>query len=91
MGLYKSWIDQRSQQPQKVVHDIKFKHFLPSVQSMKATDDLQKLQGQQNLWFVGGWSQHFDTQETALLSALQIAKGLLAEGTIHSKAYAAQV
>lgn len=90
VGLYKSWIEQRSQQPKEIVHDIKFKHFLPSVQSMNATDELAKVQGQGGLWFAGGWSQHFDTQETALLSALQVAKGLLADATTHSQALAGQ-
>lgn len=88
LGLWKSWIDQRTQQPAKVLHDIKFKHFLPSVQSMNATDDLAKLQGQGGIWFAGGWSQHFDTQETALISALGVAKGLLADQTAHGVALA---
>ncbi len=88
IGLYKSWIDQRSQKPQQIVHEIKFKHFLPSVQSMAATDALAKVQGQGGLWFAGGWSQHFDTQETGLISALQVAKGLLASATVHGKALA---
>ena len=70
------------------MHEIKFKHFLPSVQSMAATDALAKVQGQGGLWFAGGWSQHFDTQETGLISALQVAKGLLASATVHGKALA---
>ena len=86
LGLWKSWIDQRSETPKDTLHEIKSKHFLPSVQSMGAIDAIAKLQGEGGVWFAGGWSQHFDTQETALLSALLVANGLLATRTTHSLA-----
>jgi NAD(P)-binding Rossmann-like domain len=50
---------------------------LPTAAFMATRDPLlARWQGQRGVWFAGGWTQWFDSQEAALLSAETIARGL---------------
>jgi predicted NAD/FAD-binding protein len=75
--VWKSWVTHRAQQPAEILHQSQFRHMLPTVSSMRAQNALRALQGRDGIWFAGGYTLPFDSQETALLSALGIAKGLL--------------
>jgi len=77
-SLWKSWVTHRERQPVDVVHQSSFKHLLPTPASLVAQAVVRSLQGQGGVWFAGGYTFPFDSQETALVSALQVAVGLQA-------------
>jgi predicted NAD/FAD-binding protein len=74
--VWKSWTAHRDAPPAQPLHVEKYKHLLPTVATLQAQAQLQALQGQGNLWFAGGWTRSYDAQETALLSALDVAAAL---------------
>lgn len=88
-GLWKSWTTLRNVQPKEILHTVEYKHYLPTPKSFKGNNALAALQGQGNVWFAGGWTKTFDTQETALISALEVVKGLKADAGVNSQALAA--
>jgi predicted NAD/FAD-binding protein len=74
--LWKSWTTHRSQQPGQVLHQASFRHMLPTPSTITAQNLLRSMQGQDGIWFAGGYTLPYDAQETALLSALSVALGL---------------
>ncbi len=54
-------------------------HFVlyPTVSSIQARDALVPLQGTNRVWFAGGWTNWFDSQEAAYRSTLSVITGLL--------------
>jgi predicted NAD/FAD-binding protein len=74
-SLWKSWITHRAP-PQQVLASADFLHFAPSPAAIKAQRVLATQQGRGGLWFAGGYTLPFDSQETALLSAMTVAEGL---------------
>lgn len=54
------------------------KHFipLPTTTFMKHREALKSFQGKDGVWFVGGWSRWFDSQEAALDSATWVADAI---------------
>jgi predicted NAD/FAD-binding protein len=73
--VWKSWITHR-ERPKQVLYETTFTHMLPTPATLQAQDGLGSLQGQNGLWFAGGYLYPYDSQETALLSALRVALGL---------------
>jgi len=73
--LWKSWTTHR-QQPAQVLHQADFMHMLPTPASIQAQTNTRLLQGKTGLWFAGGYLFPYDAQETALLSAIEVANGL---------------
>ena len=71
--LWKSWVTHRDREPQQILHEVRFRHMLPTPGSIIAQALLSKLQGLGGLWFAGGYTFPYDSQETALLSAINIA------------------
>jgi predicted NAD/FAD-binding protein len=71
--LWKSWVTHRDRLPNQILHEVQFRHMLPTVGSIVAQAALSKLQGLGGLWFAGGYTLPYDSQETALLSAINIA------------------
>ncbi len=53
-------------------------HFipLPTTSFMKTRAQLQPYQGKNGVWYAGGWTTWFDSQEAALLSATTAASGI---------------
>ena len=74
--LWKSWITHRDHLPAEIVHEAQFSHMLPTPESIAAQATVRLLQGRDGVWFAGGYLFPFDSQETALLSALAVARGL---------------
>jgi predicted NAD/FAD-binding protein len=74
--LWKSWITHRQPQPMQVLHEAEFRHMLPTPATLAAQTTLRRLQGQDGLWFAGGYLHPYDSQETALRSAIRVALGL---------------
>ncbi len=56
-------------------------HYIPypTTTFMKHREKLKGFQGQNGVWFVGGWTTWFDSQEAALDSATAVAEALPAE------------
>jgi uncharacterized protein len=79
--LWKSWTTHRQLQPTQVLHQADFMHMLPTPASIQAQTDTRRLQGRTGLWFAGGYLYPYDAQETALLSAIEVANGLNAGST----------
>jgi predicted NAD/FAD-binding protein len=75
--VWKSWITYAEQSPANVLAQARYKHMLPTPATLKAQNDLLALQGQGDVWFVGGYTRPYDSQETALLSAGDVAQALL--------------
>jgi predicted NAD/FAD-binding protein len=73
--VWKSWITHR-ERPKQVLYETVFTHMLPTPATLQAQDALGVLQGRDGLWFAGGYLYPYDSQETALLSALRVALGL---------------
>ncbi len=78
--LWKSWTTHRAQ-PTQVLYDAEFQHMLPTPTTLHAQGSLQLLQGLDGIWFAGGYLYPYDSQETALRSALRVAVGLQAPST----------
>jgi len=76
--LWKSWILHRSHQPTEILHEAAFAHMLPTPATLSAQQRVRSLQGLDGLWIAGGYLYPYDSQETALRSALSIALGLQA-------------
>ena len=79
--LWKSWVTHRTHFPGKIIHQAQFRHMLPTPASLNSQISLRRLQGQGNVWFAGGYLKPYDSQETALVSALEIAQGMLVDST----------
>jgi predicted NAD/FAD-binding protein len=73
--LWKSWITHR-QAPSQILREVSFKHMLPTPATLFAQGILRLLQGRDRIWFAGGCLHPYDSQETALRSALGVALGL---------------
>lgn len=74
--LWKSWVTHRSRQPRQPLYEIDFMHMLPTPATLLAQDSVRAMQGQDRVWFAGGYLSPYDSQETALRSALRVAAGL---------------
>jgi predicted NAD/FAD-binding protein len=79
--LWKSWTTYRTRQPNQVLYEAQFQHMVPTPATLHAQNALQGLQGVGNIWFSGGYTRPYDAQETALLSALDIARKMLVAST----------
>jgi predicted NAD/FAD-binding protein len=77
-NLWKSWVTHRQNLPAQVVHEAHYKHVLSTPATIHSQSALRALQGQGGVWFAGGFTQPYDSQETALLSAMSVAEGLTA-------------
>ena len=74
--LWKSWVTHRRLQPAQILHEAAYTHMLPTPSTLQAQDALRSLQGHDGIWFAGGYIHPYDSQETALRSALGVAIGL---------------
>jgi predicted NAD/FAD-binding protein len=73
--LWKSWVTHRVQ-PAEILHEARFTHMLPTPATISAQTQLSAYQGRDGIWFAGGYLSPYDSQETALGSALRVAAGL---------------
>jgi predicted NAD/FAD-binding protein len=78
--LWKSWTTHRDL-PAGILHEAHFVHLLPTPASLRAQVALRTLQGREGVWFAGGYTRPYDSQETALRSALGVAVGLHVTGS----------
>jgi predicted NAD/FAD-binding protein len=74
--LWKSWVTYRNRQPAQVLREAQFQHMVPTVATLHAQAALNVLQGAGDIWVAGGYTQRYDSQETALDSAIKTAQGM---------------
>lgn len=74
--VFKSWTDRRRSQPTQVLADRWFKHPHITETTLDAARALAPLQGQSGVYFSGVYTNGFDSQESAVYSAMQVAESL---------------
>ena len=75
-NLWKSWVTHRTTLPAQILHESSYRHLLPTPATIRAQSALRATQGQGGVWIAGGYTQPYDAQETALLSAMAVADGI---------------
>jgi len=79
--VFKSW-GSPSLDPDDSPHNF-FAHqhriMMPTTAFMEHREEIQACQGMDNVWFVGGWTRWFDSQEAALDSATDVAERIPGE------------
>lgn len=75
---FKSWgtPDLPSGQCSGSFYSHKHQVFQPTVAFMQQREKLKQWQGEDGIFFAGGWTNWFDSQESALISAKRIVKAL---------------
>ena len=73
--VWKSWVTHRPP-PAEVLHEAEFRHMLPTRATLRAQAAARLLQGRDGIWLAGGYLHPYDSQESALRSALGVALGL---------------
>lgn len=76
LDLWKSWVTHRAEQPSALRVRETYTHIHTNPATLRAQAQLAALQGEGGLYFAGGWTAPFDAQETALVSALDVARRL---------------
>jgi len=74
--VFKSW-GTPSVAPDTCKHNFlveRHRIVMPTTDFMKYRGEVASCQGQHNVWFVGGWTHWFDSQEAALDSATEVAE-----------------
>jgi len=74
--VFKSWATRRRADPKHILLERRFKHPLISRSTIKAARALRPHQGRKGLYFSGQYTTGMDLQESALYSAMQVAKEL---------------
>ena len=60
-----------------MLHESTYRHLLPTPATIRAQSALRATQGQGGVWFAGGYTRPYDSQETALLSAIDVADAIV--------------
>jgi uncharacterized protein len=76
IDVFKSWAERRRVQPTRILLERRFKHPLISRSTIDAARALGPLQGRDGLYFSGVYTTGFDSQESAVYSAMQVAESL---------------
>ncbi|MGO9958456.1 MAG: hypothetical protein ACLP50_21245 [Solirubrobacteraceae bacterium] len=76
IDVFKSWALRRRSQPTQILLQRWFKHPLINQATIEAASALRPLQGQGGLFFSGIYTNGFDSQESAVYSAIQVAESL---------------
>ncbi|ASU79414.1 hypothetical protein CDG81_15235 [Actinopolyspora erythraea] len=79
-NVFKSWITHRSHRPESVIAEREYRHPVPTVDHVAAQRALLEWQGSDGLYCVGSWTVDVDSQESAVRSAVSVARELAPEG-----------
>ena len=74
--LFKSWATHRDTEPRAIRAERTFHHLLLTPAAVRAAEELTARQGEDGLYFVGHATTMTDLQETALRSAMDVARAL---------------
>jgi len=76
IDVFKSWAERRRADPTQILLERRFKHPLISRSTIQAARALGPLQGRNGLYFSGQYTTGFDSQESAVYSAMKVAESL---------------
>ena len=76
IDVFKSWATRRRADPRQILLERRFKHPLISRSTIRAARALRPLQGHHGLYFSGQYTTGFDSQESAVYSAMKVAESL---------------
>ena len=76
IDVFKSWAERRRADPKHILLERRFKHPLISRSAIQAARALRPLQGRHGLYFSGQYTTGFDSQESAVYSAMKVAESL---------------
>jgi predicted NAD/FAD-binding protein len=76
LTLFKSWAQRRRADPRHILAERRFRHPLISRSTIEAARALRPHQGRKGLYFSGQYTTGMDLQESALYSAMQVARAL---------------
>jgi uncharacterized protein len=76
IDVFKSWAERRRADPTRILLERRFKHPLISRSTIRAARALRPLQGHKGLYFSGQYTTGFDSQESAVYSAMKVAESL---------------
>lgn len=74
--LFRSWVTYAPTLPDPLYALLTFQHPKPNQAYFATQAYLATVQGQHNLWFAGMYTQDVDLHESAILSAVQVARRL---------------
>jgi predicted NAD/FAD-binding protein len=74
--LFKSWASNRRVEPADILAEQTFQHAALTPATLRATQELARWQGYRSLYFTGHFMTLTDLQETALYSAMSVARAL---------------
>jgi uncharacterized protein len=76
VDVFKSWAERRRADPRQILLERRYKHPLISSSTVRAARALRPLQGRDGLYFSGQYTTGFDSQESAVYSAMTVAESL---------------
>ena len=76
IDVFKSWAERRRADPKHVLLERRFKHPRITRSTIKAARALRPLQGRDGLYFSGQYTTGFDSQESAIYSAMKVAESV---------------
>jgi predicted NAD/FAD-binding protein len=76
IDVFKSWADRRRARPKHILLERRFKHPVIGRSTIRAARALRPVQGHKGLYFSGQYTTGFDSQESAVYSAMKVAESL---------------
>lgn len=74
--LFKSWATARARDPEQILHEAEYRHPLMTPAYLRARERFGRAQGDGGLWFAGSWVTDVDLQESAVASAVAVARAI---------------
>jgi predicted NAD/FAD-binding protein len=76
VDVFKSWAERRPNEPTQILAGRRYQHPLITQSMIQAARSLEPLQGGNGLYFSGVYTNGFDSQESAVYSAMKVAESL---------------
>lgn len=76
VDVFKSWAERRRADPSQILLERRFKHPHITRSTIRAARALRPRQGHHGLYFSGQYTTAFDSQESAVYSAMKVAESL---------------
>ncbi len=76
VDVFKSWAERRRADPKHILLERQFTHPLISRSTIEAARALRRQQGRHGLYFSGQYTTGFDSQESAVYSAMKVAESM---------------
>ncbi len=74
--IFRSWLYPSFFTPENIYAIEDFKHAKPNLDYFKSQKTIENLQGRNNLWLAGLYTHDIDAHESAVVSAIKVAKRL---------------